>query len=125
MAVRRAEETRVEHPHRGAGLRTSLFVPLLLLAAACGATSRVETEPPPAAAAVAAKPPTPAALPARVTGALGAQRSFSAAGITIETYEGRVHLSGFVPIPEMASRAGRVTAGVSGVRSVHNDIAVK
>ena len=66
-----------------------------------------------------------AALTARVKAARGGERSFSAAGITIETYEGRVHLSGFVPIPEMASRAGRVTAGVSGVRSVHNDIAVK
>jgi osmotically-inducible protein OsmY len=68
---------------------------------------------------------TDAALTARVKAALGADRSLPAAGIGVETYEGRVHLSGFVPIPEMASRAGRVSAGVSGVRTVHNDIAVK
>jgi osmotically-inducible protein OsmY len=36
-----------------------------------------------------------------------------------------VQLSGFVPLPDMASRAGRVTAGVNGVRSVHNNITVK
>jgi osmotically-inducible protein OsmY len=45
--------------------------------------------------------------------------------IAVETYEGRVQLSGFVPLPDMASRAGRVTAGVNGVRSVHNNISVK
>ena len=66
-----------------------------------------------------------AALTARVRAALGAERSIPAAGIGVEAYEGRVHLSGFVPMPEMASRAGRVTARVSGVRSVHNNIAVK
>jgi ABC-type iron transport system FetAB permease component len=32
---------------------------------------------------------------------------------------------GLVPLPGMASRAGRVTAGVNGVRSVHNNITVK
>jgi osmotically-inducible protein OsmY len=45
--------------------------------------------------------------------------------LAVETYEGRVQLSGFVPLPDMASRAGRVTAGVNGVRSVHNNITVK
>jgi len=43
----------------------------------------------------------------------------------VETYEGQVQLSGFVPAPDIVSRAGRITAGVTGVRTVHNNIAVK
>lgn len=66
-----------------------------------------------------------AALAARVKAALVAERGIPSAAISVESYEGRVQLSGFVPSPEMASRAGRVSAAVSGVRIVHNDIAVK
>src|SRR5919109_742009 len=63
-----------------------------------------------------------AALTARVKEALVAASGIPAKGISVETYEGRVQLSGFVPVPDMASRAGRVVAGVNGVRTVHNNI---
>lgn len=66
-----------------------------------------------------------AALTARVKAALGAERAIRASTISVETYEGEVQLSGFVPAPDMASRAGRVTAGVDGVRFVHNNLAVR
>jgi hypothetical protein len=66
-----------------------------------------------------------AALTARVKAALIAERGIPWSSISVETYEGGVELSGFVPAPELASRAGRVTAGVSGVRTVHNNILVK
>jgi osmotically-inducible protein OsmY len=66
-----------------------------------------------------------AALTARVKAALNAERSLPSARIAVEAYEGAVHLSGFVPVADMASRAGRITAAVSGVRTVHNNIAVK
>ncbi len=66
-----------------------------------------------------------AALTARVKAALIAERGIPSRAISVETYEGQVRLSGFVPAPEMASRAGRVSAMVSGVRSVHNNITVK
>jgi osmotically-inducible protein OsmY len=66
-----------------------------------------------------------AALAARVKAALTAEGGLSSKAIAVEAYEGRVELSGFVPLPDMASRAGRVAAGVSGVRMVHNNIAVK
>jgi osmotically-inducible protein OsmY len=66
-----------------------------------------------------------AALTARVKEALGAASGLQAKAISVETYEGRVQLSGFVPVADMASRAGRLVAGVSGVRTVHNNIAVK
>ena len=66
-----------------------------------------------------------AALTARVKAALLAERGLPWTGITVETYEGGVQLSGFVPAPDLASRAGRITAGVNGVRTVHNNLVVR
>jgi hypothetical protein len=66
-----------------------------------------------------------AALTARVKAALIAERDLPLTGITVETYEGGVQLSGFVPAPDLASRAGRITAGVSGVRTVNNNLVVR
>jgi hyperosmotically inducible protein len=66
-----------------------------------------------------------AALTARVKAALSAERAIASSAIAVETYEGEVQLSGFVPAPDMASRAGRISAAVSGVRTVHNNITVK
>ena len=65
------------------------------------------------------------AITARVKAALLAERGIPSLSISVETYEGRVQLSGFVKAPEIVSRAGRVTAGVTGVRTVHNNIAVR
>lgn len=65
------------------------------------------------------------ALTARVKAALTAERSIFSSAISVETYEGQVMLSGFVPAADMASRAGRISAGVNGVRSVHNNLLVK
>ena len=66
-----------------------------------------------------------AALAARVKEALLGTSGIASRSIAIEAYEGRVQLSGFVPVADMASRAGRVVAGVPGVRAVHNNITVK
>lgn len=65
------------------------------------------------------------AITARVKAALLAEKGIPSMSISVETYEGRVQLSGFVGSPEIVSRAGRVTAAVSGVRTVHNNISVK
>ena len=65
------------------------------------------------------------AITARVRQALRADKGIPSGQIAVETYEGRVQLKGFVGAPSLASRAGRVTAGVEGVRTVHNDIGVK
>jgi hyperosmotically inducible periplasmic protein len=64
-------------------------------------------------------------LTARIKAALLAERGIPSMSISVETYEGRVQLSGFVNSPEIVSRAGRVTATVNGVRTVHNNITVK
>jgi hyperosmotically inducible protein len=66
-----------------------------------------------------------AAITARVKAALLAERGIPSLSISVDTYEGRVQLSGFVNTPEIVSKAGRVTATVNGVRTVHNNIAVK
>jgi BON domain-containing protein len=65
------------------------------------------------------------ALVARIKAALQAERGIPLRTISVETYEGRVQLSGFVAIAESASRAGRVAANVDGVRTVHNNIVVR
>jgi hypothetical protein len=65
------------------------------------------------------------AITARVKAALLAAKGIPSLQIAVETYEGRVQLKGFVSAPDIASRAGRLTAAVSGVRTVHNDLAVK
>lgn len=66
-----------------------------------------------------------AAITARVKAALLAERGIPSLSISVDTYEGRVQLAGFVGSPEIVSKAGRVTATVSGVRTVDNNIAVK
>lgn len=66
-----------------------------------------------------------AALTARVKQALHAAQGIPSTTILVETYEGKVQLSGFVPAPDLASRAGRITARVSGVRMVHNNLVVR
>ncbi len=66
-----------------------------------------------------------AALTARVKEALSAARGIPTTAISVETFAGEVQLTGFVPAPDLASRAGRITAGVSGVRMVHNNLVVR
>ena len=66
-----------------------------------------------------------AALTARVKEALSSARGIPTTAISVETFEGEVQLTGFVPAPDLASRAGRITAGVSGVRMVHNNLVVR
>lgn len=66
-----------------------------------------------------------AALTVRVKAALLAEKGIPSMSISVDTYEAQVQLSGFVTSPDIVSHAGRITAGVAGVRTVHNNIAVK
>jgi osmotically-inducible protein OsmY len=45
--------------------------------------------------------------------------------IGVETYKGRVQLSGFVNSSLMVEKAGQVARDVAGVKSVRNDLIVK
>jgi hyperosmotically inducible protein len=66
-----------------------------------------------------------AAITARVKAALFAQKGIPSTAIGVETYEGKVLLSGRVGSPEIVSKAGRVTKTVDGVLTVDNNIAVR
>ena len=65
-----------------------------------------------------------AVITARVKAALLAEKGMPSLSISVDTYEGRVQLSGLVGAPELVSKAGRVTAMVNGVRTVDNNISV-
>src|SRR4051794_3476778 len=66
-----------------------------------------------------------AVITARVKAALLAEKGIPSMSISVDTYEGRVQLAGFVGSPDLVSKVGRVTASVSGVRTVDNNIGVK
>jgi osmotically-inducible protein OsmY len=66
-----------------------------------------------------------ATVTARVKAALAQDPQVRVTQVNVETYKGVVQLSGFVDSSANAARAVEVTRGVSGVRSVKNDIVVK
>ena len=45
--------------------------------------------------------------------------------ISVETYQGKVQLSGFVNSQRAVDKAGELTRGVKGVKSVKNSLIVK
>ncbi len=61
----------------------------------------------------------------KVKALLLAEKGIPSVSISVETYEGRVLLSGFVESQEIKARAGRTATGVSGVTKVQNNLAVK
>lgn len=65
------------------------------------------------------------AVTTKVKGELLITKGIPSTAISVETYEGRVQLSGFVDSKEQIAAAGKVAAGVSGARTVQNDLKVK
>lgn len=61
----------------------------------------------------------------KVKAAILADSSLKVAQINVETYKGVVQLSGFVNTQDAVNRAGEVARGVTGVKSVKNDIRIK
>ncbi|MCX8955934.1 BON domain-containing protein [Erwinia psidii] len=51
--------------------------------------------------------------------------SLKSTEINVETFKGRVQLSGFVSSPQMANRAVSLTRSVKGVTSVTNKMQIK
>lgn len=45
--------------------------------------------------------------------------------IDVTTYKGVVQLSGFVNSADIKARAGKVAAGIEGVKAVHNNLIIK
>jgi len=65
------------------------------------------------------------AITSKVKAAIFNDASLKSAEINVETFKGRVQLSGFVSSPASASQAVTVARGVSGVTSVSNDMRIK
>ena len=66
-----------------------------------------------------------ATLTTKVKAALLAEKGVPSTSISVESYKGVVQLSGFVDNAGIVQKAGAVAAGVSGVKSVKNNINVK
>jgi len=65
------------------------------------------------------------AITTKVKAELLIARGVPSTAISVETYEGRVQLTGFVDSKDQVAAAGKVAAAVSGVRKVQNDLKVK
>lgn len=61
----------------------------------------------------------------KVRSAIFNEPDLSAAEINVETFKGRVQLSGFVTTRAEIERAGRIARGIAGVTAVVNDIRIK
>jgi osmotically-inducible protein OsmY len=65
------------------------------------------------------------AITTSVKAAIFNEPGLKSAEINVETFKGRVQLSGFVSSREKIERAVHVAQGVNGVTSVSNDMQVK
>ena len=61
----------------------------------------------------------------RVKAAILAEPGLKSVEINVETFKGIVHLSGFVTAQENISKAAEVARGISGVKSVKNDMRLR
>ncbi len=66
-----------------------------------------------------------AAITAKVKAAVLGDPALKTIEIGVETFKGTVQLSGFVSNEGVRARAGQVTAGVTGVTGVRNNLVVK
>lgn len=66
-----------------------------------------------------------AAITTKVKALLLKEKGIPSIDISVETSKGRVQLSGFVASRDIIARAGRIAAGVEGVREVRNNLAVR
>ena len=62
---------------------------------------------------------------AKVKASLVQELSLDGLQISVETMQGTVQLSGFVDTRAQKDQAGKIAAGISGVKAVQNDILVK
>ena len=65
------------------------------------------------------------AITTKVKTAIFNEATLKVAEINVETFKGVVQLSGFVKTQAEINKAGDVARGVSGVKSVKNDIRIK
>lgn len=61
----------------------------------------------------------------KVKAALVKDETVKATEVNVETFKGAVQLSGFVSSQAAANKAVEITRGISGVKSVKNDMRIK
>lgn len=66
-----------------------------------------------------------AVITSKVKAALVGDSGLKSYEIGVETFKDTVQLSGFVNSAQVKARAGEVAAGVSGVKSIRNNLVVK
>ncbi|MCG3471080.1 BON domain-containing protein [Xenorhabdus bovienii] len=64
-------------------------------------------------------------ITAKVKSALLEAKNLKSREISVETFKGRVQLSGFVSSPEDVTRAIQITKGIKGVNTVINSIKLR
>jgi osmotically-inducible protein OsmY len=65
------------------------------------------------------------AITTKVKAAIFNEPTLKVFQINVETFKGEVQLSGFVDSAQSVTKAGEVTRGVKGVKSVKNNLIVK
>ncbi len=65
------------------------------------------------------------AITTQLKATLLAEKGVPSTSISVQTYEGRVQLSGFVDSEAIKTKAGKLAAGIAGVKHVQNNLAVK
>jgi osmotically-inducible protein OsmY len=96
-----------------------LFAALAMVTAVAGCTSSTRTTE------STGEYVDDAAITTKVKSAILAEPGLKTFQIGVETYKNVVQLSGFVDTAQEKTRAAEVAAGVSGVRSVRNNLVVK
>jgi osmotically-inducible protein OsmY len=66
-----------------------------------------------------------AVITTKVKNALFGHEEVSGLAVSVETFKGRVQLSGFVTTQREKAKAEELARGVAGVKSVSNDLIVK
>ena len=105
-------------------MKTRQFFPIVMLAVAasvmtlagCASTSKQEST---------GQYLDDTAITGKVKAAIFNDASLKSAEINVETFKGAVQLSGFVRTQADIQRAVAVTQGVTGVKSVKNDMRLK
>lgn len=98
--------------------RTSILVAAVAFTALAGCASSQKQES-------AGQYVDDTAITAKVKAAIFNEPTLKSAEINVETFKGRVQLSGFVTSRASIDRAVVIAQGVSGVTSVANDMRVK
>lgn len=95
---------------------TALFSVLLVAVAGCASTSKSEGT---------AEYVDDTVITSKVKAAIFQEPVLKSREINVETFKGTVQLSGFVSSQSDVTKAVEVTRGVTGVKSVKNDMRIK